>query len=59
MQARTTVMLYEGNRLDAVKDYEPDELAQRFLARRRAGSIGHQAVAWSSLTAGGSPTATG
>lgn len=26
MQARPTVRLYEGNRLDAVKDSDPDEL---------------------------------
>ena len=37
MRARPTVRLYEGNRLDAVKDYDPDELAQRFLAAATSG----------------------
>ena len=37
MQARPTVRLYAGNRLDAVKDYDPDELAQRFLAAATSG----------------------
>jgi hypothetical protein len=37
--------LYEGNRLDAVKDYDPDELAQRFLAAATSGEHQHQAVA--------------
>lgn len=27
----------EGNRLDAVKNYDPDELAQRFLAAATSG----------------------
>lgn len=39
LQAQPTVRLYKGNRLDQAHDYNPDELAKRFIDAAANGEL--------------------